>query len=95
VNEVTFIKGHEPTLLHLDEPLGVLITTEEWWAMTADELRAAIRQNLRDVFRRPNGTYSLWDTECGEYEIVPQNAPDIDRLIADALAAEEEAQANA
>jgi hypothetical protein len=76
VNEVTFTKGHEPTLLYMDEPLGVLITTAEWWAMTADDLRAAIRRDLRDVFRRPDGTYSLWDMEGGDYEIVPQNAHD-------------------
>jgi hypothetical protein len=76
VNEVTFTKGHEPTLLHMDEPLGTLITVEEWWAMTADELRQAIARDMRDMFRYPDGTYGLWDLECDEYEIVPQNAHD-------------------
>jgi hypothetical protein len=76
VNEVTFTKGHEPTLLYMDEPLGVLITDEELESLTADDLRAAIARDIRDVFRYPDGKYSLWDMEGNDYEIVPQNAHD-------------------
>jgi hypothetical protein len=55
-------------LIHDGEQFGVIIGGEEFAAMTADQLREAIRNYGRVVIRDEAGAYNLADLESGDYD---------------------------